>query len=65
MQQNFFCCPDKTFCCPNETFCLSNQNFIDIAKCFVGTTEEFCQDNKKSFVDLTKMFPQCMAIYSI
>ena len=33
MQQNFFCCPDKTFC-------LSIQNLNDIAKCFVGTTKE-------------------------
>ena len=35
MQQNFFCCPDKTFC-------VSNQNFIDISKYFVGTTKKFC-----------------------
>ena len=42
MQQNFFCCPDKTFCCPNKKFCLSKPNFIDIAKCFVGITKEFC-----------------------
>ena len=35
MQQNFFCCPEKTFC-------LSNQNLIDVAKCFVGRTKEFC-----------------------
>ena len=35
MQQNFFCCP-------NKTFCFSNQNLIDIAKCFVGRTKEFC-----------------------
>ena len=43
VQQNFFCCP-------NKTFCLSNQNLIDKAKCLVGT--------KKDFVDLTKLFSQ-------
>ena len=42
MQQNFFCCPDKTFCCPNKTFCLSNQNLVDIPKCFFVITKEFC-----------------------
>ena len=35
MQENFFYCPEKTFC-------FSNQNLIDIGKCFVCTTKEFC-----------------------
>ena len=42
MQQKFFFCPEKSFYCPNKTFCLSNHNLMDIAKCFSGTTKEFC-----------------------
>ena len=43
MQQNFFCCP-------NKKFCSSDQNMIDIAKCFVGTTKEFCCINTNKIV---------------
>ena len=55
MQQNLFCCP-------NKIFYLSNQNLIDIVKYFVGTTKEFCCINIKEniFVDVTKMFSQCI-----
>ena len=55
MQQNFFCCP-------NKKFFLSNQNFIDSAKCFVGTTKKVLLHNyqQNSFVDLTKLFSQCI-----
>ena len=50
VQQNFFCCPDKTFCCPSKAFFSSNQNLIDIAKCFVGTKKEFCCINTNKIV---------------
>ena len=48
------------FCFSNETFCLNNQNLIDLAKCIVSATKEFCCINTNKFLLLIwKNFSKC------